>query len=183
MRHALLLVILLLLAPPLHATVLLPAEFREIVNGSQVIVYGRVTAVRAVESDARRRIDTIVTLDAATYLKGGPADTVTFRVPGGRIGRYRSFMVGAPEFSVGDEVVLFLRADGPVVPQVFGLNQGVYRVRVDAETGRRMVVPPALVAAGDTPEMVARGAANRRPVALDAFGAQIRAAMNGGGAR
>jgi hypothetical protein len=173
----------LLAAPALHATVLLPAEVREVVNGSQVIVHGRISDVRAVLVDGRRRIETIVTLDVATYLKGGPAETVTFRVPGGTVGRYRSTMVGAPEFIVGEEVVLFLRADGPVVPQIFGLGQGVYRVRTDAQTGRRVVVPPALMARSDDPERVTRGTADRRPVPLDAFGALVRAAMNAGGAK
>ncbi len=75
----------LLLAPALRATVLVPAEFGEIVSGSQIIVYGRVADVHAEWSDDRRRIDTIVTLEAATYLKGGPGEAVTFRVPGGQI--------------------------------------------------------------------------------------------------
>lgn len=33
-------------ARELGATVLVPAEFHEIVTGSQIIVYGRVTAIR-----------------------------------------------------------------------------------------------------------------------------------------
>jgi hypothetical protein len=183
MRYVSLLTVLFLLSPAAHATILVPAEFREIVNGSQVIVHGRVSDVRSYLVDARKRIDTVVTLDVESYLKGGPADTVTFRVPGGTVGRYRSTMVGAPEFSVGEEVVLFLRADGPAVPQVFGLSQGVYRVRTDAETGRRVVVPPPLLARSETPETVVRGASSRRPLPLDAFGTQVRAAMTADGAK
>lgn len=174
-------VVVLLLASTLHATVLLPAEFREIVTGSQVIVHGRVTDLRAdwVASDGRRRIETIVTVDVSTYLKGGPGETVTFRVPGGTVGRYRTTMVGAPEFREGEEIVLFLRSQGPAIPQVFGLSQGVYRVRVDPSTGQRQVVPPALIASTDAPETVRRGAATRRPVSLETFGAQVRAAIGG----
>src|SRR6266550_4398159 len=103
MRRILVLFVLLLVAPVLRATVLVPAEFREIVAGSQIIVYGRVAEVRAEWSDDRRRIDTIVSVEAGTYLKGGPGEMVTFRVPGGQIGRYRNVMVGAPEFHPGDE--------------------------------------------------------------------------------
>ena len=83
----------------LRATVLVPAEFREIVSGSQIIVYGRITDVHAEWSDDRRRIDTVVTLDGGAYLKGGPGAVVTFSVPGGQIGRYSNVMVGAPNFS------------------------------------------------------------------------------------
>lgn len=168
---------------PLHATVLLPAEFREIVHGSQVIVHGTVVDVRSTWTGDRLRIETVVTLEAASYLKGGPGERVTFRVPGGTIGRYRALLVGAPEFRAGDEVVLFLRADGPAVAHVFGLNQGVFRIRRELRSGRRVVVPPALLAAADAPQPVARGSAARQPVPLDAFRAQVRAALGEGSVR
>src|SRR5689334_121197 len=110
MRHFIALLILVCLAENARATVLLPAEFREVVAGSEIIVYGRVTDVRPEWSDDRSRIDTIVSVEAGTYLKGGPGDVVTFRVPGGQIGRYKNVMIGAPEFRQGEEVVLFLSA-------------------------------------------------------------------------
>ncbi len=183
MRRLLLVVAVFALAPPLGATVLVPAEFREIVNGSQVIVHGRVADVRSDWTGDRFRIETIVTLEVGTYLKGGPGGSVTFRVPGGTIGRYRSLMVGAPEFRVGDEVVMFLKAEGPSVPHVFGLSQGVFRVRRELRSGRRLVVPPALMASSDAPQAVRRGASDRRPVPLDTFREQVRAAMGAGAVR
>lgn len=183
MRFVLPLIAVLAAAIPLHATVLVPAEFHEIVNGSQVIVHGRVVDVRSSWTDDRFRIETIVTLEAAAYLKGGPGENVTFRVPGGTIGRYRSFMVGAPEFRAGDEVVLFLKANGPSVAHVFGLSQGVFRIRRETRSGRRVVVPPAVMARSEAPQRVARGEPDRRPVPLETFSAQVRAALDAGGAR
>src|SRR4051812_27824664 len=177
MRRLLIVVFLLLCAHELRATVLIPAEFREIVAGSQIIVYGRVADVRAEWSDDRRSIDTIVTVAAATYLKGGPGATVTFRVPGGQIGRYRNVMVGAPVFAAGEEAVLFLSASGPSIAHVFGLSQGVFRVRLDARTGQRLVIPPVLIASGEDPQAVTRGDRGRRQLALDAFANTVRAAM------
>jgi hypothetical protein len=102
MRGLLSILFVLVLAPALGATVLVPAEFREIVQGSQVIVHGRVVDLRSDWTGDRFRVETIVTLEAGAYFKGGPGERVTFRVPGGTIGRYRSLMVGAPEFRVGD---------------------------------------------------------------------------------
>lgn len=179
MIRALVLALPLLIVPTLHATVIVPAEFREIVAGSQVIVHGQVTDVRSewATTWGRRQVESIVTLEVSSYLKGGPGETVTFRVPGGTIGLYRTTMIGAPEFRPGEEVVLFLRANGPSIPQVFGLSQGVFRVRVDSRTGQRVVVPPALMAKSSEPEAVKRGAADRRPVSIDVFGAQVRTAL------
>lgn len=183
MRRAILVITSLFIAPPLHATVLVPAEFSEIVSGSQIIVHGVVMDARPEPTGDRLRIDTIVTLQAGRYFRGGPGERVTFRVPGGTVGRYRSMLVGAPEFRTGDEVVLFLKANGPAVAHVFGLNQGVFRVRRDARTGQRLVVPPALMSRGEAPRKVIRGDAERRPVPLDAFGAQVRALLGAGGGR
>ena len=185
MRIVLALMIALTASPLLRATVIVPAEFREVVGGSDVIVVGRVTDVTAEWADGRRRIDSYVTVEVATTLKGQAAETITFLVPGGQIGRYRSVMVGAPVFAPGDEAVLFLNARPSAVPHVFGLNQGVYRVRVDARSGQRIVVPPALLARGDAAEVVRRGAATRRSLPLDAFNAQVRGVLAeiAGGAR
>ena len=180
MRLAVFITLLLCLSPSLSATVLLPAEFREIVNGSQIIVYGRVSAVRPQWVDGRRRIESVITLDAADFYRGTPSRTVTFRVPGGQIGRYKSVTVGAPEFRSGDEVVLFLKSQGPAVPKVFGLNQGVFRVRVDARSGRRLVTLPIVTARRASPEPVVRGDPSRRPLPLPQFAAQVKALLQGG---
>jgi len=162
------------------ATVLLPADLGELVRGSQAIVHGRVTGVRAEWAGGRRRIDSFVTVEATEYFKGDFGRAVTFRVPGGEIGRYRSVTVGAPVFREGDEVVLFLGARGPSVPYVLGLSQGVFRVVADPATGRRLVTPPALVA-GVEPAAVRRGEAGRRPIDLASFGDAVRGLAAGAG--
>lgn len=177
----LLLLLMLGLAPVLRATVLIPSDFREIVSGSQIIVHGRVGDIRAEWIEGRRRIESVITLQPSAFYRGTPAPAVTFRVPGGQIGRYKSVTVGAPEFRPGEEVVLFLKAQGPSVPQVFGLNQGVFRVSVDRRTGGRLVMQPIVTAKGAAPEPVVRGAGARRPLPLDQFAAQIEAVLTNGG--
>jgi hypothetical protein len=165
----------------LRATVLLPAEFREVVNGADIIAYGRVVETTVEWSDDRKHVNTLVTFQVGTYLKGGPGESLVFTVPGGTIGRYRNVLVGAPQFAAGDEAVLFLNSRGRDLPSVFGLNQGVFRVALDAATRRRMVTPP-LLARGDQPERVVRGAASRRPLPLETFGAQVRTVLQDGAA-
>jgi len=174
------LALILVLAVPIAATVLVPAEFREIVSGSQIIVHGRVIDVRSEWVDGRSRIDSLVTIQPSAFYRGTPTDTVTFRVPGGQVGRYKSIMVGAPEFQPGDEAVLFLRGQGASVPSVFGLSQGVFRVRIDSR-GHRLVIVPPLMARGSGSERVVRGARERRPLPLEQFGAAVRAVLQQGG--
>jgi hypothetical protein len=156
-----------------RATVLLPAEFREIVNGSDIIAYGRVVETTVEWGDDRKRVDTLVTMQVGTYLKGDRGTTLVFKVPGGTIGRYMNITVGAPQFTEGDEAVVFLNVRGTDLPFVFGLNQGVFRVTVDRQTRRRIVMPP-IMARGDAQEAVVRGAATRKPVALETFGAEVQ---------
>jgi hypothetical protein len=162
----------------LRATVIVPAEFREIVNGADIIAYGRVIETAAEWSDDRKRIDTLVTFQVGTYLKGGPGETLTFQVPGGQVGRYRNVMVGAPQFVAGEEAVVFLNRRAGDRPIVFGLNQGVFRVRFDDQTRRRIVTPPALMARSEGAETVVRGAAQRRALPLETFGAQVQTVLS-----
>jgi hypothetical protein len=162
----------LLMPAVTHATMEVPAEFGEMVQGSQLVVYGRVVDVRGQQSGNRRTIETIVTVAVAQALKGQPGETVTFRMPGGDVGRYRRVMVGVPRFSSGDDVIVFLRGGAPALPTVFGLSQGVYRVARTAE-GRAVVAPAIFPAAGA--ERVVRGDPARQPLALEAFAREVRA--------
>jgi hypothetical protein len=178
-RTLALLTVLLCLADPLAATVLLPADFKDIASGSQIIVYGRVVEARAEWTADRSRIETSVTVIPSVVYRGSPSGTITFRIPGGSVGRYKQVTVGSPELLPGDEAVFFLRANGPAIPQVYGLNQGLYRVRVDERTGRRMVILPPVMARGAGAERLSRGARTRQPLPLEVFNAQLRTVLAG----
>jgi len=156
------------------ATVVLPADFETVVNGADVIVSGRVVDVRSQLTEARA-IESFVTVAVTETLKGAPNRTVTFRVPNGTVGRYRRITMGAPEFVEGDRVVLFLRARAPAIPTLFGLSQGVYRV-ASTESGD-MVLPAPMMARGVAAERVVRGDPARKPLPLEEFLLQVRAAM------
>jgi hypothetical protein len=175
MRRFALLTLLLIVPAALRATVIVPIEFRELVTTTPVIVHGRVTDVRSALVDGRRAVDTFVTVAADEYLKGNLGEHITFRVPGGEIGRYRTVFVGAPGFATGDEVVLFLKTPRAASPFVVGLNQGAYRVVLDRQTGRRMVTAPIVMSRdGAEAEPIVRGAPARRPLAIDAFRDAVR---------
>jgi hypothetical protein len=162
---------LFLVARSAGATVLVPLDLGALSRDAQVIARGRVLATGTRWTDDRRGVETLVTLEVESYLKGAFGETLTFRVPGGRLGRYRSLVVGAPEFTDGQRVIVFLSYRGPMVPYLVGLGQGVYRL---APAGTRWVVtPPALVAV-DQPTPLVRGDVSRRPLALDDFERRVR---------
>ena len=153
------------------ATVIVPADFSEMVASSELVVHGRVVGVRAQITGDRRTIDTVVTVSVVDAFKGDPGSTVYFRVPSGQVGRYRRVMVGAPEFEEGDEVVLFLKGRPPALPMPFGLSQGVYRV-ARGRDGRGTVTPLVI---SETPGRVVRGDPARRPLEMAVFARDVRA--------
>ncbi|PYR94037.1 MAG: hypothetical protein DMF84_07395 [Acidobacteria bacterium] len=176
--------LLLFVTIPLHATVLLPIEFRELVTIAPVIVHGQVVDVHSEWVDGRRSVETFVTVEAAEYLKGNLGEQFTFKVPGGQLGRYRTVFVGAPIFQVGDEVVLFLKSTGSSFPFIIGLSQGVFRVVTDTQSGRRVVTPPAVMSVGGAdPARVVRGDPARKTVSIEVFRDVVRQVLSEGAAR
>jgi hypothetical protein len=160
-----------------RATVIVPADLTELVAESTAIVHGRVVEVRAEWTEGRRAIESYVTVAAATYLKGDLGRRVTLRMPGGRLGAFRSIVVGAPEFREGDEVIVFLGSHGPSIPFLVGFSQGVYRVVVDAASGQRTVIPPAIIATmatGGEPLRLVRGDGRRPAPTIEQFATDIR---------
>ncbi|MGE3178049.1 MAG: hypothetical protein AB7O32_11305 [Vicinamibacterales bacterium] len=163
----------LLLALPLEATVLVSADLPTLVREAGVIVRGRVARTETRWRGDRRGVETLVTLDVDAHLKGAPAGSVTFVVPGGRMGRFRNVVVGAPQFVEAQQVIVFLGHRGPSLPFVLGLTQGLFRLqRADASW---VVVPPAAAETGTHATPVVRGDPARRPIALDAFERRVRA--------
>jgi hypothetical protein len=174
MRTVLITVVLSLVCAAARATVFVSADLSELSRDAVAIVRGHVVAVDAQWKDGRNGIETIVSLETETYLKGSLGEVVQFRVPGGSLGRFRSLVVGAPQFTVGQRVIVFLGSRGPTVPYVLGLSQGVFRV-VQSQ-GDWMVTPAPIVATTDGP--IVRGM--QRPSPLGDFERQVRALAGAG---
>jgi len=166
------------LAPPVWATVLLPADLSDIARAASAIVRGTVVEVRSEWADRRRRVETIVTVRVSESLKGDMRGLVSVKVPGGVLGRYRSITIGAPSFRQGEEVVLFLGAEAPALPYLIGLGQGVFRVQRDARTGATSVTPPALLAGPVRNVRVTRGDPSRRAMSAQQFSDAVRRALS-----
>jgi len=165
-------------SPSLDATVVVPSDLGQLSRNAVAIARGRVVRVDGRWTDDRKTIETIVTLEVGGYLKGGLGTTLQFRVPGGQLGRFRSIVVGAPDFAVNDEVVVFLGTRGPMVPYILGLNQGVYRV-VSASNGSGWMVTPPVTLPSAVDATIVRGDASRQPIALQDFEQRVRTLAGG----
>lgn len=167
------------LTAPARATVLVPADLGELSRDAIAIVRGRVAAVDAQYTEDRGTIETLITLEVDSYMKGALGPTVRFKVPGGSLGRFRSIVVGAPEFAVDQRVVVFLGAHGPSVPYIVGFSQGVFRMVRAADDSGWMVVPPAALPTPGASVAMVRGDVNRRPLPLADFEQRVRALAGG----
>ena len=176
-KTSMILALLLALGAAARATVLVPADLGELASDARAIARGRVVAVDARWTDDRRTIETIVTLDVESYLKGELGSEVRFSVPGGTLGRYRNIVVGAPQFAIGQRAIVFLGARGPSVPYLVGFSQGVFRI-VAAADGSPVVMPPPVMPTVSGP--IVRGSAARQPAPRAAFERDLRALVAGG---
>jgi len=161
-----------------RATVLVPADLPELSRDAGLIVRGEIESVESRWTEGRRAIETVVTLRVDATLKGSVNPTVQWIVPGGTIGRFRRLVIGAPEFAVGEHVIVFLGGRAPGFPYLIGFGQGVFRVLATGTATEWIVVPPpvgATVAAAP----VVRGDVGRRPVPLALFEQQIRSMVAG----
>jgi hypothetical protein len=165
-----------------QATVVVPAGVAELAAEATAIAHGRVVRIETQQGDGGR-VERIVTVQVFDYLKGGLGNVVQLRVPGGTFGRYTTFMIGAPSFAQGDELVLFLGLrDGDTLPRLLGFHQGVYRVVSDPSTGVQWVTPPlvqgsAVQSAIGQSTPVTRGDVTRRPPTLDEFRGSIASVL------
>jgi hypothetical protein len=170
----LLLCLCLLQASRVSATLLVPADLGELSRDARAIVRGRVSASDARWTEDRRAVETLVTVEPETSIKGALGQSVQFIVPGGILGRYRSIVVGAPEFVVGQRVIVFLSWRGPSYPYVLGLSQGVFRIAAGTH-GHPVVVPPPIIAPSVGAQRIIRGDPSRRAMPLDEFEQRVRA--------
>jgi hypothetical protein len=179
MRTLILCLVLVASGVSARATTLVPVDLGELSRDAQAIVRGRVVSLDAQWTEDRGTIETIVTLEVESYLKGALGPTLRFRTPGGDLGRYRSIVVGAPEFMLDEHVVVFVGARGPAIPYVLGLSQGVFRLARGNAGGDWMVTSPIPSAPANRAAPIVRGDASRQPVPLGEFEQRVRALAAG----
>jgi len=141
-RLASVLSVLLFAALPAAASVVPYLGLEDLAREGQVVLLGKVSAVEPGLSDDGRIIVTRVTVRVERALKGGPRAEVTLEIPGGTLQGTTLVASGAPRFTPGERVVLFLEPQAGGRYGVAGWNQGRFTVRRDPRTGRDLVTQP-----------------------------------------
>lgn len=163
----------LLWTAPLAGHISVPGGLHETVAGAALIVRGRVSDIR-VEDLPGVGVETVVTVAVEGVLKGEAGPFVSFRVPGGRIGRYAVVMVGSPTFTRGEHAIFFLGRGDDQFFRPIGLGAGIVRIRSSARRGSAVVQAP-LPSAPQTPARRAvRGERRQAPLPVGTFEALVR---------
>ncbi|MEW5983437.1 MAG: hypothetical protein AB1806_13870 [Acidobacteriota bacterium] len=159
------------LPPRAAATLVATLDLDELVARADLIAIGRVAHTIELRA-ATGGVGTEVALGACTLLKGTARCPVTFAVPGGRSGRYRTVVAGAPILREGDEIVVFLRDQSPRRSTLVGFSQGLIRVSRHPVTSEALVMAPP--SASPVDRRVVRGDPGRKPVPLAALAREIQ---------
>ena len=129
-------------AAGLHATTVVPPEFPELVQGSDYIIRGKVTALRNEIRwrDGREVPFTQVEIQVAEVIAGTPPAQVVLTMLGGRTSDGGVLTVdGVPQFQVGDQDILFVQGNGTNFHPLRAVMHGRYPVRFDKKLGREYV--------------------------------------------
>jgi hypothetical protein len=118
-------------------TTLVPMRFEELAEKATAVV--RLRCVSTGSLVEQGEIWTETRFQTVSTEKGAVEDTVTVRMPGGRLNGLHSRVDGAPEFVQGEEVYLFLWRGRDGTLRVLGWTQGTFRIRRDAKSGRESV--------------------------------------------
>ena len=176
----------LLLPLRLSATTVEAPEFNELVDLSDYVVRGVVTAISPEwreTADGRRYIATRVELSVLDVIRGTPPAKLVLEVLGGRVGEDELVVEGAPRFLVGDESVFFVRGNGRIFFPLVGLMHGLYPILHDFKDGQDYVLKSngmPLYRAEDVSLPMDRLSAAKasdpaaRPMTVDAFIRQVR---------
>src|SRR5688572_16611277 len=149
--------LLLALAPFVHATSVVPPSFPELVGEADAIYRGRVSAIQAKRVELPNGegsvIKTFVTLVVERVLKGPEREEVTLEFLGGTVGDESITVSGMPKFNLGAKEIVFVQKNGQQFCPLVGLMHGRYRVLRDEATAREHIARDNGVPLTDTSEV------------------------------
>jgi hypothetical protein len=125
-----------LLIPAAQAEKIFPLSIERMAARAALVLHGNV-ASKTVQRDPEGRIYTRIELEVAEAWKGAAQTNRFVLVQGGGVlGEEVAMASGQEEFSIGEEVVLFLVLNQRNEGVVIGLTQGKFKVAKDASGGK-----------------------------------------------
>lgn len=127
---------------------------------------------------------TFTTFDVSERWKqaGAPIPAqITVRLLGGTVGALTSHVSGVPRFAPGEEVVLFLQRNGGGNFSVVSWQQGTFRIRRDAGSGKEVVTQDTAAFGTFNPHTRRFEAGGIRKMRIESLRAKVEAAAGSGG--
>jgi len=169
------------LLPAIHATTLARLNLDQLAGAADAVA--RVRCSGAESRWESGSIWTITTFDVVDAIKGNPAPRIVVRLPGGKVGPVTATVDGAPKFTAGEEVIIFLersRADGY---SIAGWVEGTFRIALDPGTHRETVTQDSNgLAVFDTASRAFRTEGMRK-IPMELFRAKVASAIARAGER
>ena len=107
---------------------------------ADVILRGQVETITTRQASDRRPISTMVQVSVERQFKGPKVSTVTIEQAGGSQGDVRLAVPGSPEFSAGENVILFIRQGrSRGAFNIVGGKQGKFTIRTAPESSKEVV--------------------------------------------
>ena len=168
-----------------HATSFEPVDFDTLTKRADRIFAGTVTAANPTLT-VRGAIVTDFVFAQVEDVKGSAESaTESVRMIGGTLGTRALAVPGAPTFTIGERYLVFVQGNGRVMFPTLGGPQGIYRIRVNADTKQSEVLDYAGHPVTSLPTRQAAGrpkqagaitsfAAQREAFTQEAFIAEIR---------
>lgn len=177
------LLLALSLSPQLSATQVVALDFDQLAAGAQLAVWGKVLGVESVRREDNPKVmETRVTVQAIgrhvanARVELGEVDV--FVVQGGWSGRFAQIVPGAPRFKPGEEIVVLLEPLPGGRMGIVGFNQGLWRVRRDANGATAQSDRSGVELVSPTPGGTVAPAAYQDGRPLDALWTAVGAAMS-----
>ena len=107
---------------------------------AEVIVRGRVEEITTREASDRRPITTVIRISVERQFKGPKVSSVTIEKAGGSQGELTLGIPGSPEFSAGEDVILFVKQRrSRAAFNIVGGKQGKFTIKTEPGTGNEVV--------------------------------------------
>jgi hypothetical protein len=122
-----------------QATTLQKLSFDRLIEEADLIIKGRVEELKTRQVSDRRSMITIITVSIERQFKGPQVSSVTIEQPGGSLGDIAQGVPGLPEFSSGEEVIVFLKRQRGGAFNIVGGKQGKFTAKTQPGSREEVV--------------------------------------------